>query len=783
MKWFKWLLVFAITLIAIVAGSLYLSLSVSVPQYNGEIPADVTATVRLQRDTLGYLSVHAANRQDAAYGLGFAHAQDRFFQMDLLRRNAAGELSALFGEKAITADKTLRRHRFRQRAMQALENLPPQQQQLLTAYTNGVNAGLASLTLPPFEYWLLRQQPQPWQPADSFLVLYSMYLDLQGKQGRDEYAMTVLKQSIPAEWYAFLQQHSPDYQAAIDDTFINMIPMPDSPYPQALQQSLAACVDCTVKDATDLGSNNFAVAGVLTPHGSAILADDMHLGQRVPGIWFKAQLNWRDGAELRQLTGVTLPGTPALIAGSNGKIAWGFTNSTADWQDLIALTVSEDGKRYLTATGWQPFTYYYDTIKVAGGDDVAIQLTETQWGPLINFADSPPYALRWIGYDEQAVNFNLTELENVSTAAEAMTIAPRTGIPAQNLLVADHAGSIGWSIMGIIPKRADYDWDTAQDWSKGEPLWQGYIAPSEQPVLLNPASNRLWSANARTVGAERYALLGNGGYDLGARGAQIRQNLFSRNSLDEIAMHQIQLDDTAMMLHRWQQLLLNTLTAERVTQYQLQQYRDYIERSSAAASTDAIGYTLVRQFREQLLQLQFAPLSALLEQHGARSRDLKFSLETALWQMLQQKRLDSLVAPYSSWDELLVDAILQSKQQLEQQNGSLENSRWGLLNTAKIDHPLASAIPLIGDWLNMPHTELNGDSHMPRVQRSGFGQSERMVVAPGHEESGILTIPAGQSGHPLSPFYRADHTYWLNGVALPFLPGEKKYQLSLSPKG
>ena len=128
-------------------------------------------------------------------------------------------------------------------------------------------------------------------------------------------------------------------------------------------------------------------------------------------------------------------------------------------------------------------------------------------------------------------------------------------------------------------------------------------------------------------------------------------------------------------------------------------------------------------------------------------------------------------------------AVLQSKQQLEQQYGSLAKSNWGRVNTANIRHPLSSAIPLLGGWLNMPATPLQGDSHMPRVQRPGFGQSQRMVVAPGHEDKGILTIPAGQSGHPLSPFYRADHPYWLNEVALPFLPGEKKYQLLLTPQG
>ncbi|CAM3861671.1 penicillin acylase family protein [Rheinheimera salexigens] len=807
MNWWKWLFSSLIILIAVVAivasATIYSALYISLPAYDTKLAADVSATVRVDRDNLGYLSIHAANRQDASYALGFAHAQERFFQMDLLRRNAAGELAGLFGSRAVAADKALRQHRFRHHAEQALQQLTQQQNQLLQGYTNGVNAGLNALTLPPFEYWILRQQPQPWQATDSFLVIYSMYLDLQGKLGRDEYAMTVLKNSIDSDWYHFLQQHSQHWQAAIDASIIPAVLMPRSAYPSVLTQQLNACVQCDVKDATDIGSNNFAVSGTLTHHGSAILADDMHLGLRVPNTWYKAQLNWRQNNQIIQVTGLSLPGAPAIVVGSNTNIAWGFTNSTGDWHDLIKLTLSDDGKRYLSQDGWQPLQYHYETIKVAHDKDQALELASTHWGPVVYFPanhstnptaknsagntsnsnDNQAYALRWVGYDSKAVNFNLIALETASTVQQAVNLAPNIGIPAQNLVVADAAGHIAWTIAGAIPKRSlDYDWDTAQDWSQQPDYWQGYIDATEQPAIINPSIKRLWSANARTVGADMYAKIGNGGYDLGARGQQIRDQLLDNTAFNEADLHQIQLDNNAKMLARWQQLLLSQLTAEFIEEHQLQQYQNQVSLSSDQANVNAIGYTLVKHFRQQLLQLQFAPLSALLEQQGAASRDLKFSLEPAIWQMLQQKRADTVVAPYTDWQHLMQSAILQSKQQLEQQNGSIDNSRWGLVNQAKIQHPLALAIPYFGNWLNMPNTEMNGDSHMPRVQGSTFGQSQRLVVAPGQEHLGILTMPTGQSGHPLSPFYRADHTYWLNGVTLPFLPGAKKYQLLLTPQ-
>jgi penicillin G amidase len=789
MNWWKWLLSLIFILVAVLIMAIFTALYISLPAYDTELKADVSATVRVDRDNLGYLSIHAANRQDASYALGFAHGQERFFQMDLLRRNAAGELAALFGGGAISADKQLRQHRFRHRAEQALQQLNAQQTELLQRYTDGVNAGLQQLTLPPFEYWLLRQQPQPWQAADSFLVIYSMYLDLQGKLGRDEYAMTVLKNSIDNDWYQFLQQHSQHWQAAIDASVTPAIHMPRSPYPDILKQQATACQQCDIKDATDLGSNNFAVSGSLTQHGSAILADDMHLSLRVPNTWYKTQLNWRSNQDLVQVTGLSLPGAPAIVVGSNSHIAWGFTNSTGDWHDLIQLTLSDDGKRYLSQQDWLPLQYHYETIKVADAKDQSLELAATHWGPVIYFPASTTkqnpaqaYALRWVGYDPQAVNFHLMDLETATSVQQAVSLAPHLGIPAQNLVIADSAGQIAWTIAGAIPKRStDYDWDTAQDWSQQPDYWQGYIDPSQQPAIINPSIKRLWTANARTVGGELYTTLGNGGYDLGARGQQIRNQLLAKDTFNEADLQQIQLDNNAVMLARWQQLLLSHLTTEFVAEHQLQQYQQHVTMSSEQARVNAIGYTLVKAFRQQLLQLQFAPLSALLEQQGAASKDLKYSFEPAIWHMLQQQRTDTVVAPYNDWPQLIQSAILSSKQQLEQQQGSIDNSRWGLVNQAKIQHPLAAAIPYLGNWLNMPNTELNGDSHMPRVQNAAFGQSQRLVVAPGQEQLGILTLPGGQSGHPLSPFYRADHTYWLNEVSLPFLPGTKKYQLLLTP--
>ncbi|MDP4534855.1 penicillin acylase family protein [Alkalimonas collagenimarina] len=784
MRWLKWILAGLLIVAGVVAISLYGLLRASLPLYQGSVQVAVSDPVSIQRDAQGYAQIHAGNRPDAAYALGFVHAQERFFQMDLLRRNAAGELAALFGKRALSADLQLRQHRFRYRAEQALAQLSLEQLQLLTAYSRGVNDGLQSLTVRPFEYMILRAQPELWREEDSLLTIYSMYLDLQSSLGKDELAMAALAEAIPADWMAFLQQYASEYHAAIDGSNKAAVPMPESLYPDVLKAIKTACLDCTIKDSVDIGSNNFAVGGALTLHGSAMLADDMHLGIRVPGTWFKTQLNWSSGSGEHKVTGLSLPGAPAIVVGSNGHIAWGFTNSTADWHDVIRLQLDDSKSQYKTPAGWQDFDGYEEIIEVKGQPATVIRVKETIWGPVMTGAatQNHSYALRWVGYDIQANNMELVRLEQATTVQQAMAIAPLAGIPAQNLLVADKSGQLGWTIMGPIPEHTLQNWDKPQDWSQPQNQWHGYLTAEQYPNVVNPPEHRLWSANARVVGGDYYALLGNGGYDLGARNWQIKQRLFAKEQFNEQDLHAIQLDHQALMLAPWQQLLLHHLDDDFVQQHQLHAYQTAVFESSDYAAIDAVGYTLVRAFRQKTLELLFAPLSSYLEQRGLRSWDLKYPLATAGWAMIQQQRPDTLPEAFDSWSVLFEQAILQSQAELTQRYGPLSQQNWGRLNQARILHPLASAIPWLGERLNMPSSDLAGDSHMPRVQRPGFGQSQRMVVAPGHEKYGILTIPTGQSGHPLSPFYRADHDFWLQEQPLPFLPGPVKYSLQLLPK-
>lgn len=786
MTWLKRILVGLVLAVLLLALALWLTLRGSLAQLDGEraLPA-LGAPAEAQRDARGYLTVTAESRLDVARALGFVHAQERYFQMDLMRRNAAGELSALVGPKALPLDKARRTHRFRHRAEAGLASMPADERALLEAYVSGVNAGLSALGGRPPEYWLLRQQPQPWTAADTVLVAYGMYLDLQASQGRDDIAMGLLHEAVPAQWYDFLTQHSADWQAALDDSRMTAVPLPAGPSPEVLRAARTACRDCSLRDARDLGSNNFAVAAAHGSDNRAIVADDMHLGLRAPGTWFKARMRWKDAAGSHDVAGVTLPGAPLLVVGSNGHVAWGFTNTTSDWADVVRLQLNAAGTHYQAGGVEKPLQRAVERIDVAGEAPVDHVVLESEWGPVLpqKAPAGQAYVLRWVAHDREGMNLRLMHMETAASVDDAVQLAAGAGMPAQNLVVADATGRIAWTVIGAMPRRVGVaDMDRPQDWSDGRSLWQGYLPAAEQPRIVDPADGRLWTANARMVGGDAMKLVGNGGWDVGARGQQIRDALRAQDRLDEAGLHAIQLDHRALFHQRWRELLLTqVLTPEFVAAQGLADYRAEIEKSADAARPDAVGYLLLRSFRLQALKSVFAPLAGMLEAQGLKLSDLKMVPETPGWALIQAARPDTLPAAFKSWPELLQRAVLDSRKELLDKYGSLPAATWGADNPTLMRHPLSAAVPALSGWLDQASQGMAGDSHMPRVHNHGHGQSERMVVSPGHEERGILVIPGGQSGHPMSPFYRGDHAAWLAGEPLPFLPGETAHRLVLRP--
>ena len=820
------LLISAIVLI--VAGGLYARSQVraSLAQLDGQgTIAGLGADVRVDRDALGVPTISAASREDVARALGFLHAQDRFFQMDLQRRQPAGELSALVGPRALDVDAEIRVHRFRSVAQRALQLTTPSYRRILEAYAEGVNAGLQALGAAPFEYLVLRATPEPWLAEDSILTVLAMFNTLQGRQATFERSHGALKDTLPEPMFQFLSTVGSEWETPVVGSPVVRPPIPgpevfnirgarasearNSPAEDrnspakagrrsdnassALASSAPAAsvlaasafrrtvpwLDLDPEAASTIGSNNWAVDGARSASGAAILANDMHLTIAVPIIWYRASFAF--GGE--RITGVTLPGIPPLVAGSNGHVAWGLTNTGGDWSDLVRVEPdSADPAKYLTPDGPKTFDIAQETIAAKGAEARTTTIRSTIWGPIVwKDARGREYAQHWIAHDPAALAADLTAPERTRSVDDLLTAIAGLGMPNQNVAMADSSGRIAWTVGGAIPRRSGYSGMTPQSWADGSHHWQGYLAPSEFPRIVDPPAGRLWTANAPVVGDAMLATIGEGGYADGIRARIIRNRLMQIDKATPKDMLAIQLDDQALFLARWRNLLLGTLIGQSGARGQ---FRDLVESKwTGKASPDSVSYRLIKEFRTLFVRRVMMSLIAPALAVDPEIDPIRLQRgEGPVWQILDERPMHLLEPKYRSWDEAIVDSVDATIALLTGDGRSLADRSWGEANTAEIRHPLGGSIPFFGRYLNMPGDPLPGDIYTPRASTPRTGPSERIVVSPGHEQDGILHIPTGQSGHPLSPHFGDQYRAWLNGEATPFLPGATVSTLTLSAR-
>ncbi|MFI8717926.1 penicillin acylase family protein [Stenotrophomonas sp. NPDC077464] len=763
-------------LIIVAMGVAWGMLRGSLAPLDGEAPlAGLQAPVTIQRDAIGVVTIDAISQADAMRALGLVHAQERYFDMDLMRRAAAGELAELFGPAALEVDQRMRVHRLRARTDAHLAEAMGDQAEVLQAYVDGVNQGVGALRVRPWPYLLLRQQPAAWSRTDSILTGLAMYADLQDPGNESELAMRRIREVAPPALYALLSHDGSEWDAPLFGAPRGNAVLPPrnvldlrsgSPAPSA-----AARAEADVK-----GSNNFAVAGALTADGRAIVADDMHLGLRAPSLWLRVRLRYPDpqaAGGTVDVSGFSLPGLPAIVVGSNGHVAWGFTNSYIDTADFRPVAAGDAGVRV-----------HEERIRVANAADVRLRVRETAWGPILHERpDGSGEALRWTAHLPGAVRLDFADMARAADLDDALKIADRAGIPTQNLVLADAHGRIAWRLLGARPDRAA-DCPPAGIASTAPATCAPWPIRSDgAPTLVDPPSHRVWTANGRVLDGAELAVAGNAGYDLGARGRQIRDDLHAKARFTEKDLLAIQLDDRAVFLERWYTLLRQVVTHS--DDPALKRLAVASAHWEGHASADAVSYRITRAFRGKVQEIVTAGLLAQPRQSlGEQYLEPRLpQIEAVLWPLVTERPAHLLPPPYPDWNALLAEAARQTETELAALGPDLAQRTWGERNTASICHPISRALPAFARaWLCMPTDPLPGDRDMPRVQGTAFGASQRMVVSPGHEADGIIHMPGGQSGHPLSPFWGAGHEDWVQGRPTPFLPGATQYTLRLEPK-
>jgi penicillin amidase len=830
---------FGVLLVAVIGAGAYgwYELRASLPVTDGTIVVSgLSEPVTIERDALGVPTITAAwrspadtkessphgdrGRTDVLGALGFLHAQERFFQMDLQRRQAAGELSALVGPRALEVDRLQRVHRMRTLAKLAVDRTEPSYRRILEAYAAGVNAGLKALGAPPPEYLVLRATPEPWLPEDSILTLLAMFNTLQGRQALFEQTLSALHDSLPEPMYRFLAAAGSEWETPVVGNPLIRPPIPgpevfdlrkkpvqatetqrhrESLVGETAQNQREMCFLCAsvplwpVRDSASeeaaiIGSNNWAVAGAHTATGAALVANDMHLSIGVPIIWYRASLVYGDPkepAKTMRVTGITLPGIPSIVVGSNGYVAWGFTNTGGDWSDLVRIDRdSHDPTKYLTPDGPRAFDVFAERIAAKGADTVTVPVRWTIWGPVVwKDARGTEYAQRWVAHDPTVLSSDVTRLDRARSVDDLLTGSAGIGIPNQNIAVGDASGHIGWTIAGTIPRRRGGDGVLPQSWADGKRGWGGYLAPNEFPRIVDPDVGRIWTANSPVVDGAMLATIGEGGYADGIRARLIRDRLLKIEQATPKDLLSVQLENEARYLNRWRTLLLSVLASGQSSPLR-QEFKRLIETTwTGRASPDSVAYRLVRTFRMTFVRDVMTTLTApALSIDPTFDYTRSFRGEGPVWQLVSEKPKHLLSPKYSSWEDWMLSAVDVSITELTAGGAALSTQTWGEANRGLILHPLAAGIPWFGPRLNMPPDPLPGDIYTPRAHSQRAGPSERMVVSPGREAEGIMEIPTGQSGHPLSPHYNDQYRAWLNGEPTPFLPGTTVSTLTLSPR-
>jgi len=778
----------ALLLIVALALGVYALLAASLPRRSGGAAiAGLDAAVAIALDAHAIPVIHAESFTDALRAQGYMHAQERFFEMDLLRRAPAGELAALFGERALGADLTQKPFEFRTRARALLAELPAEHVEWLDAYTAGVNAGLADLRARPPEYWLFGATPAPWRNEDSVLVVFAFYTMLSNNHSFES-TQGLLHDTVPEAVYAFLTPSTSRFDRPIvgaSDTDPTggyaplAIPTSDTidlRADAAPAESLAPHVEPPLLGPA---SNQWAVNATRGAGGRAWLANDPHLSLRVPSIFYRSELEWPGGV----VRGVGIPGLPGILIGANAELAWGATVSNADQADWVVVEPDPaDANRYRTPEGSEAFGEHPVDIEVAGrakAEQVTVQTT--RWGPIVaHDGRGRPLALHATWLEPHGVNLAVLELARAISVGDGTSMLERWAGPSLNWMLADSGGDIAWIVNGPLPRRVGFDGSRPESWADGSRAWAGEI---ERPQQVGSRDGALFTANNRTLPPEKAAALGRM-WMRPLRAKRIDELLTARNTFGAREFLAMQLDTQAEGYDQIRDTLLAVVPANDPEPL-LKSARDHVERWNGRADVDQPGFRLLHVYYRKLVERTIAPLLA-----PAIAADPSYVYrwplaDEVLRRLLDERPPNLLTREYASWNQFLRQVLLDALREIgaDQKRPGID-APWGAFNVLDVAHPFAglSVLAPLAPWLRLPAAPLPGSTVSLRVAAPSYGALIRMSVSPSAPEAGILEMAGGQSGHFLSATFRDQLQDWLDGAPSPFLAGSAISQIVLEPK-
>jgi penicillin amidase len=791
----------------------------ALPQLDGRLRVlGLTAPVKVIRDGHGSPVIDAANLNDLFFAQGYVTAQERWFQMDGMRRFAAGELSEVFGSDYLEHDRQQRILGLKVVAQKTVEALPTEDRSRFEAYARGVNAYLeAHRDRLPLEFRMLRYSPRPWTPEDSTLIGVQMVEDLSSSPRHAlmrEKILAKLGPELTADLYVNSSWHDrpptvsrptldqeikgedqnddedEDDDSGADSSVTGLTPRPDVPALPSLPEMFWD------ERALVLGSNNWVVSGAHTVSGKPLLSNDMHLHNQMPNLWYEAHLRCASGNF--DVAGVTLPGYPYVIVGHNQRIAWGFTNLGPTVEDVYVETFNSDGQ-YLTPEGWKQPEHRREVIHTKEKPDVIVDVVLTRHGPIVTDmvpGEARKLALRWTLYDGMRSPF--FAVDSAQKWEEFRRAFSELDAPGQNVVYADVDGNIGYQATGKIPIRAAGDGSLPENGSDNAHEWIGYIPFDKLPSIFNLPTGIIATANSRiTPDGFRYSLSTE--WEAPWRSARIYRVLESGKKFSAADMLALETDIYSELDRFFGERLVYAVDHAKNPSIRAKAAAEILRQWDGRMIENSPAPTIAVEARQELTRLLLEP------KLGAAPKDPQ-ELETTLswksyrWMMssvwlenvVQHQPKRWLPETYANYDDLLTAAV-EAAIDSNPAHGSdapqdLNSWKWGNFHPVEIQHPVYGRIPVLRRWTGPGLQPQSGSEYTVKAVSRSHGPSERMTVDLANLDQSTQNLVTGEAGNLLSPYYLDQWNAWYEGFTFawpfsgPAVDKARAHELVLEPE-
>ena len=790
-RWLKIVISLFITFVIVlfIGGIIfYKMLSASLPQYRGEIiSGNISNDIQIFRDSLAVPYIIAQNDEDAAFALGYLHAQERLFVMDIARRAGEGRLSEILGQEAIPFDKMFLTIGLKKNSQENLKRLNPVTLNLLKAYSNGVNLYIKNAKGHyPVEFDALGYDPYEWKPEHSLLVIKMMawqlniswwvdfsFSDLVLKLGEDK-----VKKILPN-----YQENAP---YIIPAELKNL-----SSIDKGLVETDRDFREFMGLTGTHIGSNNWVVDGTKSQSGKPIIANDPHLEYSAPGRWYAAVI--KSGKET--CAGVTLPGVPGIVIGKNDNIAWTLTNIMADDADFYVEKLDSTEKKYFYNGTWKNLISYKEKIKVKNKPDVDFEIKLTHRGPIISdihpysilYKDkgfnSPPISMRWTGNDFSDELFAFYKINKAKNWNEFKSAVQMFNVPGQNFVYSDKTGNIGYLFGAKLPIRTYNAPTFIYDGTTDKYDWKGFVPPSELPSLFNPPQHYIASANNKTVKEFKYHI--SNLWEPSSRIERITRLLTSKEKHSVSDYEKYQLDQVSPYAQKITAYILNAFKDKKITDQNLKLALELLSDWNYDLNEDSQVPTIYAMFFKYLLKnIYYDEMGHDLFNEFVFMPNVPYRSVMQVLEDSTNTWWDNVNTPQiESRNEIIRKSLVDALTELEDKYGKdIKMWQWGNIHKVTFKHSFTGFSSLLDKYINIGPFRIGGDGttifnteypfnesikKYPRFDHSEFennvGPSMRFIFDFASPDEFYLVLTTGQSGNVMSPHYRDMSSLWLNG--------------------